>query len=556
MPMPRTEDLDRRVTTRGARLGRRDTARRISAESLEPRCLLAAFDLFGTGVAADGSLLPIGAPDPHFSLVSTPVAGPVTLGVVPLDPVNNYVPDGPTSEWIGPLSGGQVVQAAGQYVYRTSFDLTGYDPATAVIRGQFSSDNSALAFLNGVDTGLRSDAAEFAGIQPLAISSGFTPGVNYLDFVVHNNEGPTGLRLDMALTATPIGPAPVLTSAIQGATSTAVQGTLAGRPDTTYDVAFYAATTTDPTAPASDRIALGDAAVTTDGSGAATYSAILPTAVPLGDLVAARAAAGGVVGAFGSAVVPTPTADLAVSFAPAGPVGAGQVLTLAVTVTNLGPAPAAGVSLVDALPAGTTLVSDSTSLGTATAAGGSVTVLIPSLDPGASATLTLGITSRILLTSVDTAGASSSLPDPDPGNNSAAATVSFLLPGTTPSPGSPAPGTPFPVTPAPVTPFPLTPTSPAPTPVDLSGPTIVSVVRVGRNARATRIEVTFDRALRGLGGQPGELPARDRRPRPEIQHGRRPSGRPPVGVILRRQADRHVDPREGHQPLDQLRAGR
>src|SRR5439155_14931059 len=43
--------------------------------------------------------------------------------------------------------------AVGTYTYRTTFDLTGLNPATAILTGQFASDNGAIIKLNGVTVG-------------------------------------------------------------------------------------------------------------------------------------------------------------------------------------------------------------------------------------------------------------------------------------------------------------------------------------------------------------------------------------------------------------------
>lgn len=91
--------------------------------------------------------------------------------------------------------------SAGSYVYRTTFDLRGFSPATAQIAGQWSSDNQAVAILlNGVDIGdgANLDAEPFHYWTPFGVSAGFVAGVNTLDFVVDNEGGPTALRVEMS----------------------------------------------------------------------------------------------------------------------------------------------------------------------------------------------------------------------------------------------------------------------------------------------------------------------------------------------------------------------
>jgi uncharacterized repeat protein (TIGR01451 family) len=90
-----------------------------------------------------------------------------------------------------------------------------------------------------------------------------------------------------------------------------------------------------------------------------------------------------------TSVVPD-QADLAVAItAPSGVVAVGGSVIYTVTVTNNGPAPAAGVVLTDALPAGETYVSATTSQGTASVSGGTVTADLGNLGVGASATVTI-----------------------------------------------------------------------------------------------------------------------------------------------------------------------
>jgi hypothetical protein len=107
--------------------------------------------------------------------------------------------DGPKSKWIGPRSDELNGNAQGTYTYRTTFDLTGFNPATAVLTGQFAADNSAIIMLNGVAVGI--SGSGYSTFTPFAISSRFVAGVNTLDFVVTNNQptpNPTGLRVEVS----------------------------------------------------------------------------------------------------------------------------------------------------------------------------------------------------------------------------------------------------------------------------------------------------------------------------------------------------------------------
>ena len=105
----------------------------------------------------------------------------------------------------------------------------------------------------------------------------------------------------------------------------------------------------------------------------------------------------------------------------------GDNVTYTVTVTNAGPSNATGVVLDDALPPGVLLVSAVGDGALACApAGAGVHCEAPALEPGASATATLVVSLPDGLAPGDltnTATGSSAIPDPDPTNNSASATV-------------------------------------------------------------------------------------------------------------------------------------
>jgi hypothetical protein len=150
--------------------------------------------LFSTGVDAGGALLPDGAVDPHYT-VTGGGHGPDTF-VIGNPALIPWVGNTAGSQWITPVPDTRA--GAGPFTYTTTFDLTGFNPATASISGEWSSDNQATMSLNG--TLVAVDA--FPGwttIVPFSISSGFIAGVNTLTFDVPNGsgagDGPTGLQV-------------------------------------------------------------------------------------------------------------------------------------------------------------------------------------------------------------------------------------------------------------------------------------------------------------------------------------------------------------------------
>ncbi len=160
--------------------------------------------LFDTGVDGAGAALAGGSVDPHYVLVtSADPAFPGPSAIVASLIANGYwVPNTSSSKWIAPTTDESypalgTKHPAGTYLYRLSFDLTGFDPATVAIQGNFGADNSAVIRLNGNAT--TAGTATYSPLTAFSITSGFVAGVNQLDFVVTNASGsgsnPTGLRV-------------------------------------------------------------------------------------------------------------------------------------------------------------------------------------------------------------------------------------------------------------------------------------------------------------------------------------------------------------------------
>jgi uncharacterized repeat protein (TIGR01451 family) len=133
-----------------------------------------------------------------------------------------------------------------------------------------------------------------------------------------------------------------------------------------------------------------------------------------------------------------PQAELAVHKTGPASVAKGATVSYTVIVTNGGPAPATTTKLTDAVPAGTTFLSESQSQGPAftctnPAAGGTgtSTCTIASLASGVSATLhfTYTVPASTSLTSVsNTAQVSSAVADPYSGDNTSTVTTMIVSP--------------------------------------------------------------------------------------------------------------------------------
>jgi hypothetical protein len=171
--------------------------------------------------------------DPNYQIVFSPGAGSTDAhnagyttatvaayemqNVWPLAGVPNggpWVANNGVSQWITPNVGGTGASSnAGFYVYRTTFDLTGFNPTTARISGSWSSDNDGFGvYLNGIGMPDFTTAVAPGLTQPFssmipfdAITTGFVGGTNTLYFAVYNTPqgggNPSGLRVEMTGTA-------------------------------------------------------------------------------------------------------------------------------------------------------------------------------------------------------------------------------------------------------------------------------------------------------------------------------------------------------------------
>jgi len=159
--------------------------------------------LFSSGVNAAGQVLAPGQPDPHYTLTasaySTPPPPDISATVMANHPA--WLANNALSSWIGVVSSGTTSVPAGGYNFRTTFDLNGMNPDTAEIALRFAADNRVTQVrLNGVDQGL-----SYIGFNAFStlfnLSSGFTEGVNTLDFYTGNDgtsANPAGFRVEAA----------------------------------------------------------------------------------------------------------------------------------------------------------------------------------------------------------------------------------------------------------------------------------------------------------------------------------------------------------------------
>lgn len=181
----------------------------------------ALINVLSTGVDGAGVPLANGSPEQNFTLVSSPgapegISQPDLFAFVS-DGSGKNVPEAwvvdpieATSRWIVPASSGTANVAPGDYVYRTSFDLTGLDASTATLSFSIAADNNVEVFLNG--EAVFGPGAPFGSFASFSVSSGFESGENTLEFEVTNtgsNVNPSGLNVAVTGRADELSPIPL-----------------------------------------------------------------------------------------------------------------------------------------------------------------------------------------------------------------------------------------------------------------------------------------------------------------------------------------------------------
>ena len=157
------------------------------------------------GLENTGSGFAAGTTDTRysFSAVSGTAAGTGGYGIVTTGsgfPFGSWLANDWDSSWLTPsTSAAQSYDPSsnGLYKWSISFDLTGYDPASADFSGRWASDNNGYVVLNGATI---SSGSSFNSWTSFSASTGFVAGVNTIDFYVSNlaqNGGnPTGVRVE------------------------------------------------------------------------------------------------------------------------------------------------------------------------------------------------------------------------------------------------------------------------------------------------------------------------------------------------------------------------
>jgi hypothetical protein len=180
----------------------------VSVGSNAPAAHAATFTVYNTGLGNTGNT------DTNWSITSAPnsslLGSPIIFSSIPALWLDN---DG-TSKWIGSNNGvdGRQRDPLGTYVYRTTFDLTGFKENTAKLVFRATSDNETTGVkLNGTNFNFTTSNTGFGAFSaPFTISSGFVAGVNTLEFTVFNSaSSPSGLRVEFTESSASAVPEPL-----------------------------------------------------------------------------------------------------------------------------------------------------------------------------------------------------------------------------------------------------------------------------------------------------------------------------------------------------------
>ncbi len=159
-----------------------------------------------TGVNGADVVQPVGTTTSFWPLLSKPAGATETLGGAPTRYFNGaYYADNALSGWVSPGASGGTAGVGGIYTYELLVDLTGLNPASAVISGTFGTDNSGSIFVNGNAAAATTGSSSFGAPTNFTLSSGFIAGINAIEVSVNNQGDPTAFRVQFSsATADPV----------------------------------------------------------------------------------------------------------------------------------------------------------------------------------------------------------------------------------------------------------------------------------------------------------------------------------------------------------------
>jgi hypothetical protein len=151
--------------------------------------------LYNTGVDNSNALLAGGASDPHWTVIYG--GGPTIAAAVVMSDGNLFgggggllpwMLNGPNSKWISIADSVNV--PTGLVTYEIMFDLTGFDPSSAVINGSMTADANVVdVLINGAGTSQSTGFNQWDSLHGFTVNSGFQSGLNVLSFEVLHEDG-------------------------------------------------------------------------------------------------------------------------------------------------------------------------------------------------------------------------------------------------------------------------------------------------------------------------------------------------------------------------------
>ncbi|HKS42340.1 MAG TPA: HYR domain-containing protein [Blastocatellia bacterium] len=221
---------------------------------------------------------------------------------------------------------------------------------------------------------------------------------------------------------------PQLISATVFLSSTIIQGTFNGAPNTTFTLQFFSNADCDDSGFGEGKQLIGTRTIQTDAGGNATISFSFPGAFSLPVTMTATDPSGNT-SEFSKCAPDITGLDLAISkTASPGVVKPGDTLTYKITAINNGPTLISNVTVLDSLPNSVSFVSCSaTGSGVCLGSGNDRSVTFAALPAGTSATITFVATVKTPLPNgtliSNTATINSSAPEDNSANNTATVTV-------------------------------------------------------------------------------------------------------------------------------------
>jgi hypothetical protein len=162
-----------------------------AALSLPGLVSAAVITVHNTGVDSSDVLVAPGAQAAFWTLSAEPAGATEAIGSLPFRYFNgSYFADTATAAWVSPQASGNAGQA-GIYTYDLVINLNGLDPATAVITGNFGTDNDGSVSLNGNAPVATTGVGAFGAPTPFTMNGGFVAGLNTIHLHVNNAGDPT-----------------------------------------------------------------------------------------------------------------------------------------------------------------------------------------------------------------------------------------------------------------------------------------------------------------------------------------------------------------------------